>query len=206
MVCLMLCSAGWHYLIPASLVLWSFLLHVKALWISILGGAQPSLYSLNQLFLNKEKSVTKSHDTVRSLPFMFNDSVLLMNSLFMSLSVIYAAFKQYLMPDFLWVGRLGMKSKVKRCRSRAHGVINERDWHCCLKMASFKKKNHKPWRTVVLKTLRWANGSQPVEQRGFLKNKREMMKVGTITNLSRVSTAWSEQQSIFVWSFIPFLT
>lgn len=31
MVYLMLCSAGGHYLIPASLVLWSFLLHVKAL-------------------------------------------------------------------------------------------------------------------------------------------------------------------------------
>lgn len=38
----------------------------------------------------------------------------------------------------------------------------------------------------------------------FLKNKREMMKVGTITNLSQVCTAWSEQQSIFVWSLSLF--
>lgn len=32
-------------------------------------------------------------------------------------------------------------------------------------MASFLKKDNKTWGTVVLKTLKWANGSQPVEQR-----------------------------------------
>ena len=83
MVCLMLCSAGWQLSdtcqprpVEFSATCESTL-NIYTRWCTTF-----SLFSQINYFLNKGKSVTKkSHDTVRSLPFMFNDSMLLMYSL-----------------------------------------------------------------------------------------------------------------------------
>lgn len=145
---------------------------------------------------------------------MFNDSMLLMYPLFICQCHLYrqqftsVGCRYLFLFSFFWRGRVrwqilawsakwnGVTADPRVCWMKESGIT-------ALKWPLFlKKKKNKTWGTALVKTLRWANGSQPAEL--LLKNKREMMKVGTIANLSRVSTACSEQQSIFVWGFTLF--